>query len=454
MSIFNYLQKLNTDDINILYKNKWACKSVFRSLSELEKQFLLSFLFTSETISMEQMSSIVIKSPESEIQFKNSMHNLHGLGILLQEVSGHREYFKINEVFQKTFIICLQEDEEEEIEEEKETDDSEASKPPKASSIEKHSNEKWESILLYVARGTGTDNIGFHELLKKANLVATNEKREIEITNEGFNFLLQDRKTQIWIVLQQYLEDAEKNGLIKSEVLQFLFELSFMESGGTKGYSFQSLTKTQKVFIADLTEFGIIYQRSKDKKKEENLKKYYPTSVAIGLIYSGDESNMDWNIKDQGNIIVETNYKLYAYTNSPLEIAILSIFVELQYRTPNLVVGLISRKSIREALTSGITSKQIIDYLYKHSHPQMRKRTPILPETVCEQIILWEREIQRVSMEEGILYYQFPSVENFRLIENETKKKGIYLWSDIKKSTLIIKSEGYDLMNEVMRFYQ
>ena len=38
MSIFNYLQKLNVEDINTLYENKWACKSVFRSLSELEKQ--------------------------------------------------------------------------------------------------------------------------------------------------------------------------------------------------------------------------------------------------------------------------------------------------------------------------------------------------------------------------------------------------------------------------------
>jgi transcription initiation factor TFIIH subunit 4 len=188
----------------------------------------------------------------------------------------------------------------------------------------------------------------------------TDKNNQIEITNEGFQFLLQDRKTQIWIVLQQYLENLEKNQLIKSEVLQFLFELSFMESGG-KGYVFHTLTKTQKVFVEDLTEFGIIYQRTKDRKKELDNKsrKFYPTSFSIGLIYSGDDTVMDWNIKDQGNIILETNYKLYAYTSSPLEIAILSIFVQLQYRTPNLVVGMLTRESVREALTSGITSKQV-----------------------------------------------------------------------------------------------
>ena len=55
--------------------------------------------------------------------------------------------------------------EEEEIES-KEIEDSESSKPPKPSSLEKHSNEKWESILLFVARGTGTDNSLFKKKKK------------------------------------------------------------------------------------------------------------------------------------------------------------------------------------------------------------------------------------------------------------------------------------------------
>jgi hypothetical protein len=56
-------------------------------------------------------------------------------------------------------LNCLEEDDIEHVEDVIEIEtDSESAKPPKVSSLEKHANEKWESILLYIARGTGTDN--------------------------------------------------------------------------------------------------------------------------------------------------------------------------------------------------------------------------------------------------------------------------------------------------------
>ena len=60
-----------------------------------------------------------------------------------------------------------------------------------------------------------------------------------------------------------------------------------------------------------------------------------------------------------GYIIVETNYKVYAYTSSELQIALLSLFVHLQYRLPNLAVGLVTRESVRSALINGITAEQV-----------------------------------------------------------------------------------------------
>ena len=59
------------------------------------------------------------------------------------------------------------------------------------------------------------------------------------------------------------------------------------------------------------------------------------------------------------DIIVETNYRVYAYTTSDLQIALLKLFVAVQYRLANLAVGVISRESVRDALTHGITSSQV-----------------------------------------------------------------------------------------------
>ena len=45
-------------------------------------------------------------------------------------------------------------------------------------------------------------------------------------------------------------------------------------------------------------------------------------------------------------IVVETNYRIYAYTDSNLQIALLGLFTEVLYRFPNLCVGVITRASI------------------------------------------------------------------------------------------------------------
>jgi transcription initiation factor TFIIH subunit 4 len=78
----------------------------------------------------------------------------------------------------------------------------------------------------------------------------------------------------------------------------------------------------------------------------------------------------------QGFIILETNYRVYAYTNSPLQIAILNLFVHLKSRFENLVQGVITRDSVRNALSNGISADQIIYFIASNAHVQMRTNVP------------------------------------------------------------------------------
>lgn len=41
------------------------------------------------------------------------------------------------------------------------------------------------------------------------------------------------------------------------------------------------------------------------------------------------------------------------------------------YRFPNLIVGVLTRDSVRQALRGGITAEQIISYLEQHAHPNV-----------------------------------------------------------------------------------
>lgn len=103
---------------------------------------------------------------------------------------------------------------------------------------------------------------------------------------------------------------------------------------------------------------------------------------------------------------------------SPLQIALLTLFIELHYRFPKFIVGLITRDSVRTAFKNGITAKQIVHYLSMHAHPhvQSNKRTSSIPNTIIDQIYLWEQERNRLTFSDGILYSQFNSQTDFETL--------------------------------------
>lgn len=55
--------------------------------------------------------------------------------------------------------------------------------------------------------------------------------------------------------------------------------------------------------------------------------------------------------------------QVYIYSNlldNPLKIAILRLFCNLKSRFGNLITGVLTRESVREAFYNGITSDQVI----------------------------------------------------------------------------------------------
>lgn len=125
------------------------------------------------------------------------------------------------------------------------------------------------------------------------------------------------------------------------------------------------------------------------KKNQRKEKRFFPTRLALNFTTKNaiapenviENSNVNNTTSSklqltddnnyEGNIIVETNYRVYAYTDSKLQISLLALFTELLYRFPNVTVGVITRDSIRQALRGGITARQIISYLEQHAHPKV-----------------------------------------------------------------------------------
>ena len=223
------------------------------------------------------------------------------------------------------------------------------------------------------------------------------------------------------------------------DILSFLFMLGSLELG--QAYSKANLTPTQTQMLHDLGDFGIVYNSPPPTTH------FYPTRLATTLTSDasalrsasvGFDSVMRSSTRSatgdsnrSGFIIVETNYRVYAYTSSLLQIAILQLFARFSTRYPNMVAGKITRESIRRAVGMGITSDQIISFLTTHAHPQMRlKNNPVLPPTVVDQIRLWQIEGERMKATTGFLFKEFVSAAEFEAPCRYAEEIGVLVWKN------------------------
>lgn len=228
------------------------------------------------------------------------------------------------------------------------------------------------------------------------------------------------------------------------DVLSFLFMLGSLELG--QAYSKANLTETQLQMLLDLRDFGIIYQDNPDSDR------YYPTRLATTLTSDTnalrsasagfDNALGSSTTNDKGFVVIETNYRLYAYTSSPLQIAILSLFARLSTRYPNMVAGKMTRESVRRAINMGITGDQIIDFLYTHAHSQMRKNANVLPPTVVDQIRLWQIEGERMKSTAGFLFKDFLSAAEYEGPCQYARDIGVLVWkNDAKRMFFVTRHE-------------
>lgn len=226
------------------------------------------------------------------------------------------------------------------------------------------------------------------------------------------------------------------------DVLSFLFTLGSLELGIS--YSSSNLTPTQLRMLEDLADFGLVYRRTQDASR------YYPTRLATTLtsdaaalptstaLATTASANPADTATSKGYIILETNYRLYAYTSSPLLISILSLFATLHTRYPNLITAKLTKPSIQAAIQLGITAPQIIDYLTTHAHPILRHanpHAPVLPPTVVDQIRLWQMEGERMESNKGYLIRDVGTQEDY--------EKAVRFARDLNVLVKEFPSKGY-----------
>ncbi|RCK59080.1 RNA polymerase II transcription factor B subunit 2 [Candida viswanathii] len=472
-TVNEYLEGLPKTVQSKLYEAPATCLSIFRLLSPMAKFYIMSMIFNEKPIALRDLDKWC-KPLARKLEFE-ALKRLESLHLIEYDSKG--SHIRLHSTFRKNFRDCLT-----------------GSQNPNAfgsisttadkykvdiAFLDNFASLKWETILHFMVgtEATATPSDSVLSLLKLGGLME-GPNNKLRITNSGFQFLLQDVNAQIWTLLLQYLNLTQELNMDPVDVLNFIFVLGSLELG--KSYAVSSLSETQVSMLADLKDYGLVYQRS------DTSGRFYPTRLATTLTSDSaalktpsmvmDEEEQQVVTKE--SIIIETNFKLYAYTKSPLEIAILNLFVQLKTRFANMVCGQITRESIRNALYNGITADQIIKFLETHAHSQMRilakekldkkiefdtshnintaggapqskadgaisqHKLEILPPNVVDQIKLWQLELDRIQTFDGYLFKDFANQQEYDILSNYASELGVLIWSDKVKRKFFVTKDG------------
>ncbi|XP_040044817.1 general transcription factor IIH subunit 4 isoform X2 [Gasterosteus aculeatus] len=420
-NLHEYLRELSPDVLDRLYNHPATCLAVYRELPPLAKNYVMRMLFLDQPLPQAALALWV--KVDSQKDHEECVSVLAGLRLWhSQQLQGGLQGYILNPVFKDNLRIALLgggkawADEGSTLGPDRHARDIE--------SLDRYAMERWEVILHFmVGSPCAAVSQDLAQLLVQAGLMKSEAGEAPYITSAGFQFLLLDTASQLWYFTLQYLKTAQTRGMDLVEILSFLFQLSFSTLG--RDYSVEGMSESLLTFLQHLREFGLVFQRKRKSRR------YYPTRLAITLA-AGVTTSSSSSISvagDAGFIVVETNYRIYAYT----------------------VVAHVTRESVQQAIANGITAQQIIHFLRTRAHPVMLKQTPVLPPTITDQIQLWELERDRLQFTEGVLYNQFLSQADFEVLRDRAQGLGCLVWQDVAHRVMVVSPHGH---SEVKRFWK
>ncbi|KAL1311280.1 hypothetical protein AAFC00_001466 [Neodothiora populina] len=483
--VLDYLEAQPGIIFNKLYQQPSTALAIFRRmLPHLAKNMVMAMLYMPIPLSASDLDAWIKADSESTRSRDQSLNILLRLKVLEETRNDKgRQAYVLSKAFTKSLRLALtgggnhrsfgvasDTPDEEDV---------------SVDFLDTFAREQWEAILYFVVGSAdsglaGNVNIspGTKQLLERGGFVHIHGKRA-NITQTGFSFLLQEVNAQIWTLLIEYLRLAETLQMDSVDVLSFLFTLGSLELGVS--YSTDNLTPTQHHMLDDLADFGIIYRRTPQSSR------YYPTRLATTLTSDSPaltnssltsttvsstnpdsssttaasttkskptpqttaSTNPTPSDTEKGYIIVETNYRIYAYTSSPLLISILSLFANLKTRFPNMLTATLTKSSIQSAISAGITANQIIEYLTTQAHPVLRKQRPILPPTVVDQIRLWQLEGERMAATPGYLIREMATRDEYQKAVLHADTIGVLVWKSDEKMWFFVTK--FDQMQHYFR---
>ncbi|MCO5565017.1 hypothetical protein L7F22_018687 [Adiantum nelumboides] len=411
------------------------------SLPPIAKMYVLRLLYIDTAVKSKLMDEWIL--PEYHTKHRVAMDRLEQLRVLLLASEGSKEQsYRLNPKFQKQLRQALTSGG---APPEDPLPSSIAVRLPSSAELDSYAMKQWEGVLLQLVSTAFPESS--HDFSRDRFVIETFQRAKLldsgmKLTEAGFQFLLMDTSYQLWQIVREYISTAEDRGINNVELIRFLLELGFHVVG--QPYNRDTLSSTEQTVLEELKVLGLVQLQQGMKHRW-----FIPTKLATNLATS--LSDVSGRYQSEGFIIIETNFRLYAYTSSKLQIQILRLFARIEYLLPNLTVGTLNRESIQTAFASGISADQIITFLQQNAHPHTAQKQPSVPETVCDQLRLWETDSNRVKLVPACYYDDFPSKEIFEAVCTFARDKNGLVWQDSLNRRLIVQADLHDEVRSFIR---
>jgi hypothetical protein len=251
--------------------------------------------------------------------------------------------------------------------------------------------------------------------LEDASLIMSRDRNN----STCFDFLLDNIKSQVSIFLYAYCkhlfkikykylrgDKSNKEAVSEGNILNLIFHLTLLFPTGSymvkkSAEALEELHLTYELVhdvMTDLDSVGLLRVKEEDGNIE-----FFATTPLIHNIFNSN-AILERGFKNE--IIVECDFKIYAYSNnSEYMEALLNHFTEIKFKMPTFVVCSIEEEKVREAYNSGIQPSQILRYLNSNTHKEVMKAKmhlmseeeiqnidktyAFIPENIVQQMIIW-----------------------------------------------------------------
>ena len=278
--------------------------------------------------------------------------------------------------------------------------------------------DKFQQLLNQIVNKAAERSSKTRNLLLFAGLVDEHGN----ITNAGFEFLLKNRAEQQWHIV--------------------LCAVGF----------FSREPKDDIVLLSSMIE--ICMKKHKSIYKTQDWNDWHRFLESIGVLLRLDRSNQVVIFNDDffsqfsrrkkdSYLVLETNFKIYAYSSQIYDRSILNLFSRAVYVLPDLVKAEFNEISARAIFEKGITAAQIVRYLKDHSTG--------IPRSVEDQLIIWEGKLNRIKTIKGVLYSDFNHLSDYLQLEKMLGKIGAILYSNENRRIIIAKESAIEEAKKLLK---